>query len=94
MKGAQLEAQLARVLSVAISELRDPRVPLIVTVERVSVTADFGIARVYLSTLGEVQPLLDALSSARGHLQREVARQVKLRRTPALEFYPAGQSPI
>ena len=94
MKPAQVEAQLTRVLSNAISELRDPRVPLIVTVERVSVTSDYGIARVYLSTLGDVQPLLDALVHARGHLQREVARQVKLRRTPVLEFYGAGDAPV
>lgn len=94
MKPAQLEAQLARVLSGAIAELRDPRVPLIVTVERVSVTPDYAVARVYLSTLGDVQPLLDALAGARGHLQREVARQIKVRRTPVLEFYPAQESPL
>jgi len=92
MKPAQLESQLVRVLSNAISELSDPRVPLIVTVERVSVTSDFGIARVYLSTLGDMGPLMAALEHAKGHLQREVARAVKLKRTPTLEFFDAGTS--
>ncbi|MFD1730835.1 hypothetical protein ACFSC4_06690 [Deinococcus malanensis] len=38
MKPEQVQAQLTRVLSEAIAELRDPRVPMIVTVERVTVT--------------------------------------------------------
>ncbi len=93
VKPAQVEAQLARTLSAAIAELRDPRVPLIVTIERVSVTPDYAIARIYISALGEMEPLLAALSSARGRLQHEVARTVKLRRTPALEFYAAQEAP-
>jgi len=94
MKPAQVEAQLARTLSGAIAELRDPRVPLVVTVERVSVTSDFGIARVYVSALGDMDGLMDALAHARGHLQRVVARAVKMRRTPMLEFYPVTELPL
>ena len=93
MKPEQVQAQLARVLSVAISELRDPRVPLIVTVERVAVTSDYGLARVYVSAIGaDMTELLEALARARGHLQREVAAQVKMRRTPMLEFYAADEA--
>lgn len=93
MKPEQVQAQLARVLSAAIAELRDPRVPLIVTVERVAVTSDYGLARVYVSAIGsDMAGLLDALTRARGHLQREVAAQVKLRRTPTLEFYAADEA--
>ncbi|PYE51103.1 ribosome-binding factor A [Deinococcus yavapaiensis KR-236] len=80
-----------RALSGAIAELRDPRVPLIVTVERVSVTSDYGLARVYVSALGDMSGLMEALEQARGRLQREVARTVKLRRTPILEFYDASE---
>ncbi|MDL2343939.1 ribosome-binding factor A [Deinococcus sp. MIMF12] len=93
MKPAQIQAQLTRVLSSAIAELRDPRVPLIVTVERVTVTPDYTFARVYVSAMGADMPeLLGALARARGHLQREVASQVKMRRTPTLEFYDAAES--
>ncbi|GAA0498140.1 ribosome-binding factor A [Deinococcus depolymerans] len=91
MKPEQLQSQLTRVLSEAISGLRDPRVPMIVTVERISVTSDYGIARVYVSAMtGDMDELLDALRGARGHLQRQVADQVKLRRTPTLEFHAAS----
>lgn len=92
MKPAQVEAQLSRVLSEAIAGLRDPRVPLIVTVERVTVTPDYGLARVYVSAMDADMPaLLDALTRARGHLQREVAAHVRLRRTPTLEFRAADE---
>jgi ribosome-binding factor A len=91
VKPAQVQAQLVRVLSGAISELRDPRVPLIVTVERVTVTPDYTLARVYVSAVGADMPaLLSALTHARGHLQREVAAQVRMRRTPTLEFFAAS----
>ena len=93
MKPAQVESQLQRALTAAIAGLRDPRVPLIVTVERVSVTPDYATARVYLSAIGELGPLLAALEGARGRLQGEVARSVKLRRTPALAFYDAREAP-
>ena len=89
MKPEQVEAQLVRVLTNAIGELSDPRVPIIVTVEAVSLTPDFVQARVYVSSMGEMEPLLEALESARGHLQRQVASAVKMRRTPLLEFFAA-----
>lgn len=91
MKPEQLQSQLARVLSEAIAGLSDPRVPLIVTIERVAVTSDYGQARVYVSAItGNMDDLLLALNQARGYLQRQVADQVKMRRTPTLEFFDAG----
>ena len=36
--------------------------------------------------------LLDALNHARGHLQREVAQHVRMRRTPMLEFRDAADA--
>lgn len=93
MKPEQVQAQLARVISEAISGLQDPRVPLIVTVERVQVTPDYGLARVYVSAMGgDMDELLDALNHARGHLQRQVSAHVRLRRTPTLEFRSAGEA--
>ncbi|THF85828.1 30S ribosome-binding factor RbfA [Deinococcus sp. KSM4-11] len=93
MKPEQLQSQITRVLSDAISGLRDPRVPMIVTVERVTVTTDYGLARVYVSAMtGDVDDLVEALNHARGHLQRQVAEHVRLRRTPTLEFHAASES--
>ncbi|ULH16580.1 ribosome-binding factor A [Deinococcus sp. KNUC1210] len=94
MKPRQVEVALTRLLSSAIGELSDPRIPLIYTIERVTVTPDYSFARVYVSAIGEVGPLIDALNHARGRLQYETAQALKLRRTPTLEFYAAGASPF
>ncbi|MFN8510260.1 MAG: 30S ribosome-binding factor RbfA [Deinococcaceae bacterium] len=88
------EEQLHRVLSTTIHNLKDPRIPLIVTVERVRVAKDFSKAKVYISTLGDIHGLIEALNHARGHLQREVSKHVQLRRTPLLEFLDASHQPI
>ncbi|GGJ72277.1 ribosome-binding factor A [Deinococcus aquiradiocola] len=94
MKPRQVEVAIIRILNSAISELQDPRVPMIVTIERVSLTQDYSVARVYVSSIGENGPLVEALNNARGRLQHEVGHGLKLRRVPLLEFYPAGASPF
>lgn len=82
------ERTLARKLGELIPQLKDPRVPLVVTVERVRLSADFAQAKVLVSTLEEddMADFQDALDSASGFLQREVAAQLDLRRTPRLIF--------
>jgi ribosome-binding factor A len=83
---AQVESHVARVLAAAIPTLNDPRLPLIVTVERVRVTPDLLHARVAVSCIGEVAPVLEALNRAKGYLQRQIAAELRLKRTPLLEF--------
>ena len=82
------ERILARTLGELIPQLKDPRVPLVVTVERVRLSADFSQAKVLVSTLdGDDMPeFQDALGSASGFLQRELATRLDLRRTPRLIF--------
>ncbi len=94
MKPRQVEVAITRILNGAIAELQDPRVPMIVTIERVGVTQDYGLARVYVSSIGDNGRLVEALNNARGRLQHEVGQGLKLRRVPTLEFYAAGASPF
>lgn len=90
MSQQQTQEHILRALSNAIGELKDPRVPLIVTVERIHLAKDLSKAKVYLSTLGNMAQLLEALESAKGHLQRELAGRVQMRKTPLLEFVDAS----
>jgi len=86
----KFERALARSLSDLIPLLKDPRIPVVTTVERVRLNADFSQAKVLVSTLGgpeELESLRDALSRAGGFLQRELARDMDLRRTPRLSFH-------
>ena len=82
------ERTLARTLGELIPQLKDPRIPLVITVERVRLSADFSQAKVLVSTLDEddMPDLQEALERAGGFLQRELASQLDLRRTPRLIF--------
>ena len=69
-------------------ELKDPRVGF-VTVTDVRTSADLSHARVYVSVLGDDQQRrasLEGLRSAHGFLQRLLAAELHLKRTPTLEF--------
>lgn len=88
MTRAHLEESLARRLSELIHELRDPRVPAIVTITRVRLNRDSSQARVLVSALGSEEDLAaleTALNHAGGHLQRGLAGIA--RRTPKLSFF-------
>lgn len=80
---------LREVLSARIaSDLKDPRIGF-VTVTAVETAPDLSHARVYVSVLGsapEREASLAGLHSARGHLQAAIAREVRMKRTPTLEF--------
>jgi ribosome-binding factor A len=70
------------------ADLKDPRVGF-VTVTDVRTSADLSHARVYVSVLGDAEQreaTMAGLRSAHGYLQRRVASELHLKRTPTLEF--------
>jgi ribosome-binding factor A len=79
---------IRQVLSDTLPTLKDPRIGF-VTVTGVEATRDFAQATVYVSVYGsesEQEKTLEGLDAARGVLQAQVARELKLRRTPVLSF--------
>jgi ribosome-binding factor A len=85
----RVDEAIRQVLGDALAgELKDPRVGF-VTVTDVRTSADLSHARVYVSVLGDAdtrQASMDGLASAHGFLQRTVAGELRLKRTPTLEF--------
>jgi len=85
----RVDEAVRQVLGDAVSgDLKDPRVGF-VTVTDVRTSADLRHARVYVSVLGDAeqrQASLDGLRSAHGFLQSCLARELRLKRTPTLEF--------
>jgi ribosome-binding factor A len=86
----RVDEAVREVLSEALGhrDLKDPRIGF-VTVTEVKTSSDLRHARVYVSVLGseeERQDTLAGLRSAHGVLQRRVAQELRLKRTPALEF--------
>ena len=77
------------VVSARIAEgLRDPRIGF-VTVTSVDTSPDLRQARVYVSVLGDPEErdaTLAGLESAHGVLQQAVARELRLKHTPTLQF--------
>jgi ribosome-binding factor A len=91
----RVDEAIRQVIGDAVAgELKDPRVGF-VTVTDVSTSADLSHARVYVSVLGEDgrassleqrQASLEGLRSAHGFLQGRLASELRLKRTPTLEF--------
>ena len=77
------------VLSARIAEgLNDPRIGF-VTLTSVDTSTDLSHARVYVSVLGddsERADTLTALGSAHGLFQKAIARELRMKRTPMLQF--------
>jgi ribosome-binding factor A len=85
----RVDEAVREVLGDAVShDLKDPRVGF-VTVTEVRTSPDLRHARVFVSVFGtqdEQAATLEGLRSAHGILQGRVARELRLKRTPALEF--------
>jgi ribosome-binding factor A len=91
----RVDEAIRQVIGDAVAgNLKDPRVGF-VTVTDVRTSADLRHARVYVSVLGDAgapsepaqrEATLDGLRSAHGYLQGRIAGELRLKRTPALEF--------
>lgn len=80
---------MREVLSDAITQsLKDPRIGF-VTVTAVETSPDLRRARVFVSVLSQEKErklTMDGLVSARAFLQKHVARELRLKNTPTLDF--------
>lgn len=80
---------LREVLSARIAAgLKDPRIGF-VTVTAVETSPDLRHGRVFVSVLGtddERAATLEGLSSSAGYLQSVIGAEVRMKRTPTLEF--------
>src|SRR5260370_147934 len=91
----RVDEAIRQVIGDAVAgELKDPRVGF-VTVTDVRTSPDLRQARVYVSVLGrdgrasapdERQASLEGLRSAHGFLQGRLADELRMKRTPTLEF--------
>jgi ribosome-binding factor A len=85
----RVDEAIREVLSDAVGQgLKDPRIGF-VTVTDVKTSPDLRHARVYVTVLGgdaERADTLAGLQSAHGLLQRRVATQLRMKRTPTLQF--------
>lgn len=84
----QIESSIARVVATSLRDLGDPRIPFLTSVERVRVSPDLSQARVLVrSPTGEADSTLRALEAARGYIQVQLGRSLRMRRLPVLSFH-------
>jgi ribosome-binding factor A len=85
----RVDVALREVLSARLAGgMKDPRIGF-VTVTAVKTSPDLSHARVYVSVLGddeEREATLAGLRSAHGPLQGVIAAELRMKRTPTLEF--------
>jgi ribosome-binding factor A len=88
-RSSRIASQMQRSLALLLRRgVKDPRVGN-VTVTAVEVAADLSFARVHVLPFGvgqKADELLAGLRSAAGYLRGELARELKLRHMPRLDF--------
>ena len=87
---ARVSEEIKRELSDIIkNELRDPRLPEMLSILNVEVTNDFAHAKIYYSVLkgyGDEKEIRQAFKSASGFIRRELGARIRLRLVPELHF--------
>lgn len=88
-RSRRIAEQIQRELSDVIRlELKDPRVGMI-TITDVEVSPDHALATVFFTLLGDeerVRSTTKALGHAAGYLRTQLARRIRLRTAPQLQF--------
>ena len=71
------------------TELKDPRVGMMITITEVQITPDYAHAKVFFSTLAGSEHLpevMTGLQKASGFLRRELGKRISIHMTPQLHF--------
>lgn len=84
----RINEEVKRELSVILRELRDPRIPDLISVTAVSVTPDLKFCKAYVSLFGreDTKEIMKALNKSAGFVRRQLGSRVKLRHVPEITF--------
>ena len=83
------EEMKKEVSSIIQNELKDPRLPVMVSILSANVAKDLRYAKFHVSVMGteeEKKNALASLKSAAGFIRREVGHRMQLRYTPEMQF--------
>lgn len=85
----RISEDIRREIIAVIRELKDPRIQGMLTIVRVDVSRDLSYAKVYVSAMEGLETAklaVKGLTSATGHIRRDVGKRLQLRKTPELKF--------
>ena len=83
---AEMQRELSRILR---EEVKDPRIPVMISVTDAQVAPDLKTCKAYISVLGDDEALsqtIEGLRNAEGFIRRQLAATVNLRNTPQITF--------
>ena len=89
-RAARVGDEIQKVISqLLLTEVKDPRIPMMTSVLEVRMSSDLTHATVFLSVYGsekEKQDCMAAMERASGFIRSQVAKRVKLRVAPEMHF--------
>ena len=84
--GDEIQKVISQLL---LTEVKDPRIPMMTSVLEVRMSSDLTHANVFLSVYGsekEKRECMEAMNRANGFIRSQVAKRIKLRVAPELHF--------
>lgn len=76
--------------SLLLTEIKDPRLPSIVSVTNVEVTNDLSYATIFVSAIGtgdvDQDEVIEILSGAKGYFRKEIGNKLHVHSTPEVIF--------
>lgn len=89
-RAARVGDEIQKIISTLLmTELKDPRIPMMTSVLEVRMSKDLTHATVYLSVMGSSKDKAEcreAFTSAAGFIRREVGQRIQLRVVPEFTF--------
>ncbi len=83
---SRISEEIKKVVSNIIrNELKDPRIPKLLSVTHVETTGDLRFTNIYISTFDNQNDnieTIEALNKAKGFIRKELGKHLKLRYTP------------
>ena len=89
-RAARVGDEIQKVISqLLLTEVKDPRIPMMTSVLEVRMSSDLTHATVFLSVYGsqqEKRECMEAVNRASGFIRSQIAKRIKLRVAPELHF--------
>jgi len=85
----RISEEIKKIVSQLImSEIKDPRIPPMTSVNHVETTKDLRFVTIYISLLADVdhKEVLDGLNSSKGFIRKAIGHELSLRYTPEPVF--------
>ena len=87
----RISEEVRKVVSdLLLSEIKDPRISGMPSVNRVNVSKDLKFAKIYISVLGNEEDKVNTikgLENAKGFIRTEIGRRIQLRHVPEPLFF-------